>query len=247
MTAPAPWYIEAFREGYLRLYPHRDLSAARGEVRFLVDHGIHGRVLDLCCGSGRHTFALHEAGLDVTGIDLSPELLSHALASEVTAPIRARLLRADVRSLPFRAGVFDSAVNLFSSFGYFGEDGDRRVLLEFARVLAPGGQLVIDLMNPARVRANLVPYSRSERDGVVLVEQRSLVADGRLVVKDVELCNASGRVRWREEVRLYEPDEMRRWLDAAGLACHASYGDFDGSSLLPDSPRQILFATRVRE
>jgi SAM-dependent methyltransferase len=247
MSLPAadPWYVDAFREGYLRLYPHRDLAAARRETAFLVARGLRGRVLDLCCGFGRHTLALRESGVDAVGMDLSPELLAHATASPGWAQLRGRLLRADARALPFGDASFGSVVNLFSSFGYFGEEGDKRVLLEIARVLAPRGFLALDLMNPEFVRAHLVPFSRTQRDGALLVEARSLAAGGRLVVKDVELHNESGRVRWREEVRLYEPAELMRWLDAAGLRQSAACGDFDGSPLSASSPRQLVFAERV--
>ena len=245
MTGADPWYVEAFREGYLRLYPQRDLSAARREAAFLVERGLRGRVLDLCCGFGRHTLALRESGVDTIGIDLSPELLAHAVASPGWPVLRGRLLRGDARALPFAEASFGSVVNLFSSFGYFGDAGDKRVLLEIARVLAPGGFLAMDLMNPAFVRAKLVPYSRTERDGALLVESRSIAAGGRLVVKEVELHNASGRLRWREEVRLYEPVELNRWLDAAGLRQVAVCGDFDGSPLSASSPRQLVLAERI--
>ncbi len=245
MAHADPWYVEAFREGYLRLYPQRDLGAARREAAFLVERGLRGRVLDLCCGFGRHTLALCESGLDAVGIDLSPELLAHARGTAGWALLRGRLLRGDARALPFADASFDSLVNLFSSFGYFGEEGDKRVLLEIARVLAPRGLLVLDLMNPAFVRARLVPFSRTERDGALLVETRSLAAGGRLVVKEVELQNESGRLRWREEVRLYEPAEILRWLDAAGLRQRAACGDFDGSPLSEASQRQLVFAERV--
>ena len=243
--ASDPWYVEAFREGYLRLYPHRDLSAARRETGFLLAQGLRGRVLDLCCGFGRHTLALREQSVDAFGIDLSPELLAHAASQPGWELLRGRILRGDARALPFADAGFDSVVNLFSSFGYFGEAGDKRVLLEIARVLAPGGFLAMDLMNPAFVRTHLVPFSRTERGGAQLVEARSLAAGGRLVVKDVELQNESGSVRWREEVRLYEPDELLRWLDAAGLRLAASFGDFDAAPLSATSPRQLVIAERI--
>ena len=243
--AADPWFVEAFREGYLRLYPHRDLAAARREVAFLLERGLRGRVLDLCCGFGRHTLALLEAGLDSVGLDLSPELLAHAAQSPGWQRLRGRLLRADMRQLPFADASFGSLVNLFSSFGYFGEEGDRRVLLEIARVLAPGGFLALDLMNPAFVRARLVPHSRTEREGALLTETRSLAAGGRVVVKDVELQRSSGRAQWREEVRLYEPGELALALEAAGLRQTGACGDFDGSPLAEASPRQLVFARRI--
>ena len=58
------WFEEAFRDDYRAVYPHRDLEAARPEVRWLVERGARGRTLDLCCGFGRHTLLLRESGVD---------------------------------------------------------------------------------------------------------------------------------------------------------------------------------------
>src|SRR5688572_25777829 len=83
MTAPAPqascWYEEAFRSDYRCVYAYCDLDAARNEVRFLIQMGVRGCVLDLCCGFGRHSLAMAEQGLDVVGFDFSEELLREGL------------------------------------------------------------------------------------------------------------------------------------------------------------------------
>jgi SAM-dependent methyltransferase len=156
------WFEAAFRADYLRVYPHRDVESARREVTFLLAHGVRGRVLDLCCGFGRHALLLREAGVDAFGVDLSFELLRAARELAGYQPwLAGRLVRGDARRVPFRAERFDAVVNLFSSFGYFGERGDRAVLAELARVLVPGGLAVFDLMNATRVRDELVRIGRA--------------------------------------------------------------------------------------
>jgi hypothetical protein len=119
------------------------------------------------------------------------------------------------------------------------------VLQEIARVLSPGGFLALDLMNPAFVRARLVPHSQSEREGALLLESRSLAEGGNLVRKDVEWQLESGHLRWREEVRLYEPAELARALEVAGLRTREVCGGFDGSPLSQGSSRQLVIAERV--
>lgn len=240
------WFEEAFRDDYRRVYPHRDLEAARPEARWLVEHGVRGRVLDLCCGFGRHTLLLAEQGLDVTGLDLSSELL--ASARELPGferHLEGRLLRGDARELPFRDGAFDTLVNLFSSFGYFGEFGDARVLREIGRVLAPGGLAVLDLMNPAAVRANLRDESVREGADFLLRERRALADGGRRVVKDVELVVYGESRRWREDVRLYELDELRPMLAGQRLSVEQVHGGFDARAFGPDAPRLLILARRA--
>jgi len=243
MADQRPWYDEAFDAGYLELYPHRDGTAARAEVAALLARGLlpgGGRVLDLGCGFGRHLAALVEAGADAWGLDRS-----RALLARVPPGLRGRVVRGDFRALPFRSGAFAAVAMLFSSFGYFEDEENGRVLAEVARVLAPGGLVVLDLMNPPRLRATLVAESRTTRAGVELRERRRL--EGARVVKEVEARAADGSVRrWREDVRLYEPAELAPLLGRAGLELRRVEGDFDGRAHGPEAPRQILWAARPR-
>ena len=243
-----PWYVEAFRSDYRDVYAHRNLAAAREETRWLateVLRGMDGPVLDDCCGFGRHSLALAEAGFDVFGIDLSLDLLASSGDME-GAPERlsGRLAQADMRALPFAASSFAAVVNLFTSFGYLGDVGDGAALDEMARVLRPGGTLVMDLMNPTSIRRGLRPTSREERDGIVLESRRSLEDGGRRVVKEVLLTLATGEVRrWREEVRMYEPAELDALMAARGLSVVRRAGSFEGEPFDPQlADRQVVLA-----
>ena len=239
--ADEPWYVTAFRADYRAVYPGRDLPAARREAGRIVEVGIEGRVLDLCCGFGRHSLALLELGLDVYGVDLSAELLAQAGDLPGGAALEGRLVRADARAVPFASATFDGLVNLFSSFGYFGPEGDLEVLDEIARLLRPGGRAILDLMNPPLVRSNLVPHSSTERDGARLLESRVLRQAGRWVTKDVRLSLPSGEERrWREEVRLYETHELAELLAPRGLEITDVDGDFSGAPYDELAPRQIV-------
>jgi SAM-dependent methyltransferase len=208
-------------------------------------------VLDLCCGFGRHALAMARAGLGVAGVDLSAELVAAARELPGAAELlRGRLVRGDARWLPFRGGAFDGAALLFSSFGYFGEQGDRRVLGELARVLVPRGLVVLDLPNPAAVRASLVPRTTRREAAFAIEERRRLVDGGRSVVKEVELELARGAGerevrRWREELRLYEIDELRALLARHGLELERVAGDFGARAFGPSAPRAIVFARRT--
>jgi SAM-dependent methyltransferase len=136
-------------------------------------------------------------------------------------------------------------VVLFSSFGYFGDEGDLRVLREVARVLRAEGRVVLDLMNAERMQATLVPRSHTQRAGWSIDEQRRLVDGGRRVIKDVQLTREDGVVRaWREDVRLYSPREIEALLADAGLSLVRIDGDFDGRAWSPEAPRLIVHAQK---
>jgi SAM-dependent methyltransferase len=238
-----PWFVEAFKKRYLDVYPHRDLAGARREAEFLLAQGIRGLVLDVCCGYGRHCRALRELGVRSFGIDLSRDLLARAL--ELYPELEGRLFCGDARSLPVGRARVDAAVSLFSSFGYFGEDGDRALLLEVGRVLRPGGVFVLDLLNPERVRSELVAISTASRAGFEIEERRSLADGGRRVIKEVRHRAPDGSSRtWSEDVRLYGAAELEPWLARAGIRLEAVRGDFDGSTASALAPRQILVGRR---
>src|SRR5690606_21057041 len=99
-------------------------------------------VLDLCCGMGRHSLALHEFGYRVTGIDLSEVLLEEAKKLDQTGKVT--WIHGDMRYVPLEAQ-FDAEVNLFTSFGYFDQDDENgKVVREMDRLLAPAGKFIID-------------------------------------------------------------------------------------------------------
>ena len=169
------WFERWFGEEYLRAYAHRDDEDAERLVGLLDTLGVAGagqRVLDLACGPGRHTAALARRGARVVGLDLSRVLL--LAAREAGAD---RLVRADMRSLPFRDAAFDAVLNLFTSFGYFTEDVEHEtVLREVARALRPGGRFVLDFLNAPGVRAGLVARDERTTGATTVVQERWLSA-----------------------------------------------------------------------
>lgn len=230
------WFEEWFGEEYLRLYPHRDDTEAERAVDLIrrnVPFQPGWRVLDVACGAGRHARAFEAAGASCTGLDLSLTLLR--VASQVTT---VPLIRADMRQLPIRAGSMDLTVNLFTSFGYFDHDAEHTAALdEMIATVRPGGWFVIDFLNPAAVRRQLVPEETLQLGESTVRVSRSVSPDGRYVCKNIRA--AKGR-QFRERVRLFEPEQMSEMLGAAGVIVRLRFGDYDARPLTPDSPRTIF-------
>jgi len=241
------WYADWFGTDYIKLYPHRDAAEAEYQVDFL--QGLFqapgdSLVLDLCCGAGRHLAVMAGRGLRVVGVDLSPALLGQARGLGRGS---FRLARCDMRQLPF-GPVFDLVTNFFTSFGYFPSDEEnRRILLAIAAVLRPGGQFLIDYLNPQQVRASLVPESRDTLpDGSRVVQQRRVDDETGRVEKEILITDPDGgRRSFRESVRLYDRDEMAAMIDDAGLALDAVHGDFSADAGYgAASPRMVLSGHR---
>jgi len=141
------WYRHWFGPEYLKVYRHRDHADAATLIQLFLQtvRPAAGQFfLDIGCGNGRHARLLAEHGLRVTGIDLSMPLLIQAQKNKKPNTV---LVRADMRALPLKP-VFDGALSLFTSFGYFFDDEDNgQVLRQVSVVLKPGGSYFIDYLD----------------------------------------------------------------------------------------------------
>ena len=237
----ADWFEEWFGEDYLHIYQHRDEMEAERAIEVIATN-LAGRridtVLDLACGAGRHTRVLRERWWTV-GLDLSMSLLKIARKESSDAPY----VRADMRELPFAESSFDLVVNLFTSFGYFGDDSEHiRVLACVGAAMKHGGTLVIDFLNASQVRRDLVAYDERVENGITIEQRRAISPDDRFVEKTIRL-RESGK-EYIERVRLLSPRDLQRMLIATGFKIAKLFGDYSGGDWSEDSPRTILFASR---
>ena len=100
------------------LFLQRRWSDAPAEVEGIISLlGLQSgmRVLDLCCGVGRHALEFARRGFHVTGVDRTQAYLDKASRQAVSEGLRAEFVREDMRAF-CRPQAFDAAVNLFTSF-----------------------------------------------------------------------------------------------------------------------------------
>jgi ubiquinone/menaquinone biosynthesis C-methylase UbiE len=100
-----------------------------------------GRVLEVGVGTGLLALPLHEAGIEVAGVDLSPPMLGK-LVEKAGGTVPCPLVLADATSLPFADGSFGAAylrwvLHLVPDW--------RRVLAEVVRVVRPEGVFLVNL------------------------------------------------------------------------------------------------------
>lgn len=240
------WYEVAFGELYPVVYGHRDEAEAARTVRAFGEllWG-HEPVLDLACGAGRHLEALADTGAAAYGMDLSAFLLGRARGGALDG----RLVRGDMRHLPFRSHSFGSVINMFTSFGYFEGDVDNlAVLRESERVLSAGGVFLLDFVNARRViGAPLVETVRVE-EGFTIEERRAFEDAHGVLVKHVRVKDEVGKTRadYHERLRLYTPEELLSLVRAVGFGVAGMFGDYERGAFVPwESERVILFCEKA--
>ncbi|KGE17046.1 class I SAM-dependent methyltransferase [Paenibacillus wynnii] len=245
-----PWFEKSFGEDYMLIYKHRNIQGALDEVQKMVkwlNLTEGSEVLDLCCGMGRHAFALSDAGFKVTGIDLSHVLLCEAIALDKQR--RIRWIQSDMRMLPEGEnieGTFDAVVNLFTSFGYFEKDEEQiKVLQQMERALKPHGKFIIDYLNAEYTKDHLIPFSE-RKEGETIIKENRRVRDG-FVEKRIRLLEEGTEARqYEEQVKLYSIHRLTEMLTEANLSINAVYGDYDeGEYDQRLSPRMIIVGQRT--
>jgi SAM-dependent methyltransferase len=234
------WFVRDFDHPlYFDIYRSKELEALEEgpALACLLALPEESLVLDLPCGWGRLQPALERRGYRVLGGDLSPlNLLRHR---EEFPGSTARL---DLRSLPFRNGCADGVFCAYTSWGYFATDAENlRQLQEFARVLRPGGVLLLDLagrrvieQNAAKVGSGWYGTQEGYRERI------RWSPDGRRILAERIM---SGE-RFRHDIWLPEDSEVRAFLDAAGFDLDCAYGGLDGGPWKEGAERWIYRAIK---
>lgn len=214
----------------------------------------HGQVLELCCGTGRLTIPLKLAGIPISGLDITPTMLSAARAKAEKAGVDIPFYQADIRTfqLPQKFGLIFIP---FNSLQHTYSVADLEAV--FARVkahLEPDGLFLFDVFNPS---IHLMVEREQKSDEAF----RFQLDDGREVVV-TELCHYDAasqvnQVKWFFKVgdeperveqlhmRCFFPLELEMALKYNGLVPVAHFGAFDESPFLSSSPKQI-FVCRAR-
>lgn len=229
------------------MFDEASWEQAAGQVDDLVallglDPG--ARVLDLCCGPGRHTIELARRGYRVTGVDRTEEFLEEARRRADAEGLDVDLAHSDMRE--FRAPAeFDVAVNLFTSFGYFEDPkDDRRVVDNLFESLVPGGALLLD-MGGKEVLARIFERKQwEERDGDFYLYERK-IADGWDWIENRWIrITSSGRQEYTVGHRLYSAVELRTLVRSAGFEGLRVFGGLDGRPYDTEAERLVLTARK---
>jgi ubiquinone/menaquinone biosynthesis C-methylase UbiE len=238
------WWESWFGEEYLDLYPHRDLESARREAAFALARlpADPCPLLDLCCGSGRHSLRFAESGVRPVALDYSAPLLELARRRDP----RLKLVRGDMRALPFPDGSFRTVVNFFTSFGYFVRETENvAVVAEIERVLREDGVFLCDTVGREWALARLVPEESRRCGDKEYRIRRWWNAESSRIEKEIEVRREGSLETFRESVRAYTAGELAELLAAAGLSVEGAWGGFDGAPAGPDSPRLIVMARKA--
>lgn len=241
------WFVDWFNtKEYLDVYKHRNEKDAECHIKFLLSKitlPSNASVLDLACGSGRHSILLAKQGFNVTGVDLSDTLLSEAVKSAKAESLDVKFIKSDIRYFQTEEK-FDCILNLFTSFGYFENDEENFLVFEKAfNFLTKKGYFVLDYFNKNYIEKNLVKFSKEEKENYSITQERKII-DQR-VVKKITIQRNDTVQTFFESVKLYDSNSLIQKLKEFGFEIVNLFGDFLGNEFDENlSPRFIAICQK---
>jgi D-alanine-D-alanine ligase len=225
---PSDWWRTLFNSLYLEtdgdvIENDRNTADEVGLLIRSVGLERNDRILDLCCGQGRHSLELAQRGFPhVTGLDRSRYLIRLARKRAKQRNLRVSFHEGDARRFRLGDGEFHCVCILGNSFGYFERPEDDLAVLEAVkRALASGGSLVMDLMDGDWMRRHFEPRSWEwvDQNHFVCRERDLAEDDDRLISREVIVHAERGVIadQFYAE-RLYSRERLEALLSGAGFA-----------------------------
>lgn len=218
------WFASWFDTPYYHiLYKERNYR----EAQIFMDNLTHylnlpekAKVLDLCCGKGRHSIYLNQLGFDVIGADLSENSITEAQKNS------NKTLHFQVHDMRERfEEKFDAIFNLFTSFGYFENDEDNLTTLKAMKEsLTEYGFAVIDFMNVTNVLNTLVPEEVKTVDEIDFHIKRYL-KDGH-IYKEIDFDDQGQHFHYTEKVKALTLKDFQEMMEEAGIYLLDIFGDY---------------------
>lgn len=238
------WFEEWFNSPYYhQLYCNRseeEAAAFMDKIFKQLAMNPGALILDAACGKGRHSRTLAQLGMNVTGIDLSPNSIGFAKQFESE---KLHFDVCDIRDV-YRSLYFDYVLNLFSSFGYFDDDTeDERCIAAFAGNLKHGGILLIDYINTELAVKMMKPREIIQRDQTQFHIQKRL--EKGFIKKKIQFLVNGTDYSFEEQLKVINRFRFEKMLQLAGFALTHTFGDYELNAFdSATSPRLILVAQK---
>lgn len=233
------------------LYFYEKMTApkiTRKQIKFLVrELGLDKpkTILDIPCGFGRHSNRLAKLGHKVTGVDLMPGFLEIARADAKKLKVKVDYIQADMRKISLR-GKFDRILILFTSFGYFTDEDNFKIMKNMSNLLKADGLLCFDTFNRDAFLKGFLPCFIIEKGNNFMIDQNSFDSTtGRLNCTRIVLRNGKRKDK-PFSLRIYSPTEIKELLNRAGFKILKMYADWNANPFTSDSRRMIIIAKKIK-
>lgn len=244
-----------FAEIYDRLMDNVEYGRwAEYYVRLLSIYGVReGRVCECACGTGNLTIPLQRSGFQMTGVDLSQEMLWQAAQKARKQGMAIPFVKQDMKALNLHRPM-DAVLATCDGVNYLITDEDLKSFFRAAwRAIRPGGALIFDVSTPHKLRDQL-------GNGLICEDTEDITYfwqnrwHERTRTTEMNLCffvrEKDGKYRRMEErqvQRAWEAQELKNMLLQIGYRGICFYGDGNLNNAKETDSRWHICASRPPE
>ena len=198
----------------------------------------NSKILDLACGTGRHSIYLSKKGFDVVGIDQSKKNIITAKENE-----NEKLIFFQQEMTKDINMQFNAIFNFFTSFGYVDHKYNYNTIENISKNLKKGGLFIIDFLNQKIVKKNLVEYEEKNIENLNFNIHRYI--ENNYIFKEISFEHNETKYNFKEKVMLLDLEDFENYFNKNNLKIIDIYGNYKLSSFdINKSPRLILISKK---
>jgi SAM-dependent methyltransferase len=246
MKKSTPWYEQEDFWATVEpiLFSERRIQNAPIEVdKMIMLLGLEPgmKILDQCCGVGRHILEFARRGFQATGVDIYQPYLDRAEKIARTEKLKVKLLHGDMRTF-CEPNKYDVVLNYFTSFGFFDDPKDDvKVALNAYKSLRKGGVYTLDMMSKEILAKSFRERDWREDEGLIVLEERKILGNWSQVENRWMVLQGNQRKELHLTLRLYSAVELSLLLTNCGFQRIEVFGDLDGIPY-DDKARRLIVA-----
>ena len=229
------------------MFSQQRLEGSPAEVKNIISLlGIKppARVLDLGCGVGRHSLELARQGFRVTGVDRTRRYLEQATGKAAQEGLNIEFVQDDMRAF-CRPDTYDTVINMFTSFSYFGDpEEDRQVVINVFESLKPGGIFLLETHGKETLARIFLEKNWEEINGVFVLYERKPTRNWGWMENRWIMFKDDQRIEHTVSHRLYSATELAAMITDCGFTQVNAYGDLSGNPYDHTARRLALVARK---
>ena len=246
---------QAFAELYDELMDDVDYESwADYYTRLLSIYGVrNGKICECACGTGGLTIPLYRRGFQMTGVDISREMLWEAAQKSRKLGIAMPFVQQDMKALNLHRPM-DAVLATCDGVNYLLTEEDLLSFFRAAhRAIKPGGALIFDVSTPYKLKNVLCSGLMAEdRENITYMWQNSWNERQKTVSLDLvffvrEKDNQYRRIEEHQKQRAWDEKTLKENLWHAGFRAVSIYGDFTLNSSTDGNQRWHVAATRAED
>lgn len=209
-----------------------------------------GRVAECACGSGNLTLKFRKMGYQITGLDLSEDMLERAMQKAGAAGLTIPFVRQDMCALSLPRRV-DAILATCDGVNYLTAPGKVKAFFAAAfQGLKPGGGLIFDISTPEKLENTLGNNTLfSDEEEIAYIWQNAYDEKKQLVEMNLSIFERQpdgryARFEERQQQRAHTRAELTEWLSQAGFEEIAIYGRLRMTAPRPGDDRWHIAARK---